>query len=74
MPDPDLQRYHLVLTVDGRPVMRGWWADRATADRKFLSWIGERGSRSGVRVTLTDQIDGKELAAWPQQPGTVSGT
>lgn len=58
-------RYHLMLAVDGRPTMHGWWAERGTADRKFLSWIGERGSMPGARITLTDEVDGEELAAWP---------
>lgn len=63
--DPDPPRYHLALTIDGRPTMHGWWQDRTTADRKFRSWIGERGSMPGARITLTDQTTGRELAAWP---------
>ncbi len=46
--------------------MRGWWPDRATAERKFKSWIGERGSVDGARITLTDEADGgRLLKAWP---------
>ena len=48
---PDQQRYHLALTIDGRPAMH--------------SWIGEYGSVTGARITLTDQADDRELAAWP---------
>jgi hypothetical protein len=65
MPEPDPQRYHLVLAIDGRPTMHGWWTSRDTADRKYLSWIGDYGSTDGTRITLTDETDGQQLAAWP---------
>jgi hypothetical protein len=65
MPEPDPQRYYLLLAIHGRPTMHGWWADRATVDRKMLTWIGERGSVDGARITLTDETDGQQLAAWP---------
>ncbi|MDQ0842380.1 hypothetical protein [Streptomyces sp. V1I6] len=65
MSDPDPPRYHLVLAIHGRPTMQGWWASRATADHKMVSWIGERGSIPGASVTLTDETDGRQLAAWP---------
>ncbi|MFF3691003.1 hypothetical protein [Streptomyces sp. NPDC002187] len=65
MPEPGPQRYHLTLTIDGRPTMHGWWADHAVADRKFLSWIGDYGSTAGARITLTGQTDGREPATWP---------
>lgn len=65
MPQPDPQRYHLLLAIDGRPTMHGWWGNRATADRKFSSWIGDYGSTDGARITLTDETDGQQLAAWP---------
>lgn len=58
-------RYHLQLTVDGRPVMHGWWAQHATADRKMAAWIGEYGSLDGARITLTDEEQDQELASWP---------
>jgi hypothetical protein len=61
-------RYHLLLTVDGRPVMHGWWAQRPTADRKMASWIGDYGTRDGVRVTLADTVEDREIAEWPRQP------
>lgn len=62
---PDLPRYHLTLTIDGRPTMHGWWGKRETADRKFLSWIGDYGNTDRARIVLTDQADGRELTAWP---------
>lgn len=65
MPDPAPPRYHLLLAIHGRPTMLGWWEDRATAERKMVTWIGERGSMPGARVTLTDETDGQQLAAWP---------
>ncbi|MFF3324991.1 hypothetical protein [Streptomyces sp. NPDC002889] len=65
MPEPDQQRYCLALTIDGQPAMHGWWENRETADRKFRSWIGEYGSVTGARITLTDQVGDRELAAWP---------
>jgi hypothetical protein len=63
-----VDRYHLTLTTGGRPVMHGWWADLATAERKYTRWIGERGSREGARITLTDEADGgRVLKAWPDE-------
>ena len=65
MPEPDPPKYHLLLAIHGRPTMHGWWTDRATADRKFRSWIGDYGSTNGARITLTDETDGQQLATWP---------
>nr|WTB35095.1 hypothetical protein OG781_41630 [Streptomyces sp. NBC_00830] len=63
-----MDRYHLMLSIGARPVMRGWWADQATAERKYLRWIGERGGREGTRITLIDEADGgRVLKAWPDQ-------
>lgn len=64
----DDQRYHLTLYAGAEPVMQGWWSDRATADRKFLSWIGEHGSVSGARVVLVDEEEQRVLASWPDEP------
>ncbi|MET8537369.1 hypothetical protein ABZV67_37690 [Streptomyces sp. NPDC005065] len=51
-----------------RPVMRGWWPDLATAERKYTRWIGERGGRDGARTTLTDEAEGgRVLKAWPAE-------
>ena len=59
------QRYHLTLTVAGRPAMRGWWASESTARGKFTRWVG-----SGVadaRVVLVDEETGRVLASWPDE-------
>ncbi|MFJ9026268.1 hypothetical protein ACIRPU_40835 [Streptomyces sp. NPDC102259] len=58
-------RYKVTLLVDERPVMQGWWEERATADRKYLAWIGEHGSRAGARVTLTDETTNDVVRSWP---------
>ncbi|WP_330248607.1 MULTISPECIES: hypothetical protein [unclassified Streptomyces] len=63
-----MDRYHLTQSIGVRPVMRGWLADQATAERKYLRWIGERGGREGTRITLIDEADGgRVLRAWPDQ-------
>ncbi|MER7806185.1 hypothetical protein [Streptomyces sp900116325] len=62
----DLQRFHVTLSHGGRTIMRGWWPDLATAERKYAAWIGERGNREDARITLTDEADGgRVLKAWP---------
>jgi hypothetical protein len=63
----DDQRYHLLLSTGGRPVMHGWWGDRATADDKFRRWIGEHGSLFGARVVLVDKQEQRVLASWPDE-------
>jgi hypothetical protein len=63
----DDQRYHLTLSTGGRPVMHGWWGKRATAERKFSSWIGEHGSVSGARVVLVDEQEQRVLTSWPDE-------
>lgn len=61
------QRYHLTLTSGDRPVMHGWWGDRATADRKFRRWIGEHGTVTGARITLADEWEQRVLKSWPDE-------
>jgi len=61
------QRYHLTLYTGDEPVMQGWWAERATAERKFTRWIGEHGTASGARVTLVDEEEQLALASWPEE-------
>jgi hypothetical protein len=64
----DLQRFHVTLSHGGRPIMQGWWADLATAERKFAAWVGERGGRDDARITLTDEADGgRLLKSWPDE-------
>jgi hypothetical protein len=61
-----VDRYHLTLTLDGRPAMQGWWAKEPTARRQFSAWVGERGEMPGVRITLIDELDGTVLTTWPK--------
>jgi hypothetical protein len=63
-------RYHLCLTLDGQPAMQGWWAEEEAARKRFTSWIGERG-RPGVRITLVDELEQRELASWPDDPAQL---
>jgi hypothetical protein len=63
----DDERYHLTLTLDGRPAMQGWWGSEATARRQFKVWIGERGSMPGVRIVLVDEETGETLTSWPTE-------
>lgn len=65
----DDQRYHLTLTTlaDGT-LMHGWWSSRATADRKYRSWIGSYGSMPGARIVLAERLEGDReqvLKSWP---------
>ncbi|MFH9663623.1 hypothetical protein ACH4NF_35730 [Streptomyces sp. NPDC017248] len=60
-------RYHLLLTMDGRPVQHGWWNREEIARDKFRRWIGERGGRPGTRVILLDEETGAVLADWPDR-------
>ena len=62
-----MDRYHLTLTLDGKPAMHGWWAKEATARRQFASWVGERGSMPGVRIVLVDTADGTVIHRWPDE-------
>jgi hypothetical protein len=61
-------RYHLLLTLGGKPAMHGWWEKESVARRQFSSWVGERGSMPGARITLTDVEAGKLLTEWPDEP------
>jgi hypothetical protein len=60
----DPGRYHLLLSLNGRPAMHGWWDDEATARRQCTGWIGARG-RPGARITLVNEETGTLLAEWP---------
>jgi hypothetical protein len=65
------QRYHLTLTTPATgTVMEGWWASRATAERKFRSVIGSYGSIPGARVTLAEGLDDETeqvAKSWPDE-------
>lgn len=58
-------RYHLLLALNGRPSMQGWWSKEKTARDRFRAWIGERGSMPGARITLVDEEEQRVLASWP---------
>ncbi|MFE0800097.1 hypothetical protein [Streptomyces sp. NPDC058812] len=58
-------RYRVTVTTDGRPLLHGWWESESVARHKFVSWVGEHGSRPGARVTLVDEETGSLLTAWP---------
>ncbi|MHB9849131.1 hypothetical protein ACSYGO_07805 [Streptomyces krungchingensis] len=60
-------RYHLLLALNGRPAMHGWWEKESVARRQFSSWVGDRGSMPGVRITLTDVETGRLLTEWPKE-------
>ncbi|WP_346138963.1 hypothetical protein [Streptomyces coeruleofuscus] len=64
----DDERFHLVLTAGGRPVMRGWRGKQPTAEHQYLSCIGSWGSIDDARVVLTERTDDGErvLASWPE--------
>lgn len=59
------ERFHLTLTLDGRPVLDGWWGSEATARRKWAEAVGDYG-RDGTTVALVDTETGETLANWPQ--------
>ncbi|MFF7856505.1 hypothetical protein ACF05F_32135 [Rhodococcus erythropolis] len=60
-------RYHLVLIIDGQPVLHGWWQSEATARHKHTPLVGEQG-RPGARITLADEEAGTVLTTWPEAP------
>jgi hypothetical protein len=63
------QRYHLTLYTSDEVVMQGWWAERATAERKHAAWKREHGSVEGARVVLVDEEEQRVLASWPDEAG-----
>ncbi|WP_331720042.1 hypothetical protein [Streptomyces sp. NBC_00147] len=62
-------RYRLTLTTTaGRTVIDGRWSNRATAERKFRSWIGSYSAIPSARIALAVQAADAtwtELKAWP---------
>ncbi|MGW1744617.1 hypothetical protein ACWCRD_03155 [Streptomyces sp. NPDC002092] len=66
IPAAEVERYHLTLTVDGRPVAHGWWGSEATARGKFTTWVGTWGL-PGARITLVDEETGTALEVWPEE-------
>jgi hypothetical protein len=63
---PDPGRYHLLHTINDRPVQHGWWNQEETAREKFRDCVGLYGA-PGARITLTDEDTGEQLAIWPDE-------
>ncbi|MFJ5212854.1 hypothetical protein [Streptomyces nigra] len=66
-------RYRVVLRVNGREVLTGWWDDPDVADAKCGSYIEEFKDQAGAAVRLTEADDSGrewELHSWP--PSAVS--
>ncbi|MFF5019537.1 hypothetical protein [Streptomyces sp. NPDC001165] len=61
-------RYHLTLGDGDQLMMHGWWDSETTARRQFSTWVGERGTMPGARITLTDEETGTVLTTWPAEP------
>jgi len=61
-----VDRYHLLLTLEGRPAMHGWWREESTARGQYPGWIGTWGV-PGARITLTDEETGETLAEWAEE-------
>ncbi|WP_405699029.1 hypothetical protein OG209_04990 [Streptomyces sp. NBC_01383] len=63
-----MDRYRVTLTIGARTIMRGWWSDLPTAERKYKAWIGERGGVDGARIVLVDELEaGRTLQSWPDE-------
>lgn len=69
MTDP-AGRYRLSVKLGDRQPITGWWNSLSTAERKWVSWVGEYG-RDGNRITLVDTESGTVLQIWP--PDASSG-
>jgi hypothetical protein len=61
----DDQRYHLTLSLDGRPAMQGWWGSEETARDRFRDWVGR--AADDARVVLVDEETGETLTTWPTE-------
>jgi hypothetical protein len=53
----------VILSIEGRRALDGWWGDEPTARRKFRQLVGQQG-RDGVTVTLVDEEQGAVLTSW----------
>ncbi|MFB7244671.1 hypothetical protein ACFCYX_19685 [Streptomyces populi] len=65
-PMDDPGRYHLLLSVKGRPAMHGWWKTEPAALEQYRGWIGTWG-RPGARVELVDTADGRVIHSWSEE-------
>ena len=59
-------RYHLTLTLAGRPAMQGWWADETAARGQIRVWVRNWGV-PGAHITLVDEVDGTVIHSWPEE-------
>lgn len=57
-------RYRLTLTLAGRRVMRGWWAEEPVARGQIPAWVRDWGV-PGARIVLVDTADDAVLVTWP---------
>ncbi|MEU0787586.1 hypothetical protein ABZ341_39350 [Streptomyces sp. NPDC006173] len=62
----DEGRYRLTLTLDGRQVMRGWWAGETAARDQIPVWVRDWGVEGAV-ITLVDTADGTVIHRWPDE-------
>jgi hypothetical protein len=44
-------RYHVTLTLVGRPTLHGWWGNEDVARSQVRDLVGQHG-RPGTRITL----------------------
>lgn len=63
----DAGRYRLLLMLEDKPAMHGWWAEESTAYDQLPVWVGKWGV-PGARITLVDTETGETLAEWPEEP------
>lgn len=61
------ERYHLLLTSAGRPVMQGWWGIEATPREMLPVWVGNWGELPDAQVVLVDEETGETLTTWPDE-------
>jgi hypothetical protein len=62
-----VDRFHVTLTLAGRPTLHGWWGSEPIARAQFLALVGRYG-QPGSRITLVDEETGEMLTEWPEEP------
>jgi hypothetical protein len=65
----------LQFTPPDGPCVTGWWADEATADRKWRSWVGTHGSHPTACIRLAEQTAAGPVPVktWTRETGEVPG-
>jgi hypothetical protein len=58
-------RFHVTLTLEGRPTLHGWWGSEPIARSQFLALVGRYG-QPGAHITLMDEETGETLTEWPE--------